>query len=499
MAIESWLMEQDLPTPLKPVLGSKAWASFAAALFQMFAVVALSALGTLLEQGRPAEFYAKSYPETSGIILTLGLDHVYNCPLFLVLLVWLAASLAACTATTQLPLAKQAQTLKFSSMKRRGSFLMRINCPAASADAGQSADSGQSASSRLLEVREDLKKRGFNVRSDNQDNPSQLAASRGLIGKFAPMVVHLAMLLSLAGNTVGLIFGASSEVMIGDGGFADVGRVVEQGRRAKGPLYDFFSPNKGLLDNTNVKVEDFRIEYQENGQIDQYYSKLVLENAKTKERLYKDEIYVNKPLRYGGATLYQADWGIDRLQMYLNGRGIVVPLKALPDQNGERSWGAFIPIELVKANDPESIRKISNTQEGLVLVVNNMRNVQVYGSDKSLTGVLRSPEAKIDQKMEGMPIQFGEEITVEGTSKLRLDKILGSTGLIVKSDPGVPLVYAGYALLMPATLLSVLPFAQVWVSINKDDENQILFSGKANRNQLSFEDEMQAAVLSITN
>merc|ERR1712172_395228 len=113
---------------------------------------------------------------------------------------------------------------------------------------------------------------------------------------------------------------------------------------------------------------------------------------------------------------------------YLNGRGIVVPLKSLPDQNGKRSWGAFIPIELVKANDPESIRKISNTQEGLVLVVNNMRNVQVYGSDKSLTGVLRSPEAKIDQKMEDMPIQFGEEITVEGTSKLRLDKILGSTG-----------------------------------------------------------------------
>lgn len=33
----------------------------------------------------------------------------------------------------------------------------------------------------------------------------------------------------------------------------------------------------------------------------------------------------------------------------------------------------------------------------------------------------------------------------------------------VKNDPGVPLVYAGYALLMPATLLSVLPFVQVHI------------------------------------
>ncbi|CAE7282694.1 CCS1 [Symbiodinium sp. CCMP2456] len=491
-AIEEWLLSLELPTPLKPVLGSSAWASFAASLVQMFVVAGLSAVGTFIEQGESATFYAQKYPETSGVILALGFDHMYSCPLFLGLLAWLAASLIACTATTQLPLAKKAQRFNFHSsaaMKRRGSFLMRINCPVATDELA--------TTDKLHQLRGELRQRGFIVRSDDEDKPTQLAASRGLLGKFAPMVVHLALLLSLAGNVVGLVFGASSEVMIEDGGAADLGRVLEAGRRAKGPLYDFLSPTKNLMDAIDVKVEDFRIEYKDDGTIDQFFSKLAIEDSKTRERLYSDEIFVNKPLRFGGGTIYQADWGIDRLQMYLNGYPIVVPCKSLPPEKGERSWAAFLPLELVTAENPTTVKQITKPKEGIVLVLNNMRNVQVYGSDKTLAGVLRSPMAKVEKKMEGMPIQFGEEITVEGKTKLRLDKIVGSTGLIVKNDPGVPLVYTGYALLMPATLLSVLPFVQVWVAVNKDDRNQILVSGRANRNQLSFEDEMKAAVLSV--
>ncbi|CAE7567287.1 CCS1, partial [Symbiodinium pilosum] len=371
-AIEEWLLSLELPTPLKPVLGSSAWASFAASLVQMFVVAGLSGLGTFIEQGESPAFYAQKYPDTSGVILALGFDHMYSCPLFLGLLAWLAASLVACTATTQLPLAKKAQRFNFRSakaMKRRGSFLMQINCPAADVDV-------LATSSKLEQLRSELKQRGFIVRSDDENSPTQLAASRGLLGKFAPMVVHLALLLSLAGNVVGLVFGASSEVMIEDGGRADLGRVLEAGRRAKGPLYDFLSPTKGLMDAIDVKVEDFRIEYKDDGTIDQFFSKLAIEDSKTSERLYSDEIFVNKPLRFGGGTIYQADWGIDRLQMYLNGYPIVVPCKSLPPDKGERSWAAFLPLELVTAENPTTVKQITKPKEGIVLVLNNMRNVQ---------------------------------------------------------------------------------------------------------------------------
>lgn len=503
---DEWLLVQELPEPLRPILGSSAWANFTAALMQMGVVAGLAALGTLLEQGGPSEFYARQYPTFSGVILTLGLDHVYTSPLFLALLAWLAASIVACTGTTQLPLAKRAQRFNFrsvGSMRRTGTFLIRVDCGGEIESALCTLDPTEvqrldveSARSKLLGLQTALQQRGFVVRVDDEACPSRLAASRGLLGKFAPMVVHLALLLCLAGGAVGLLFGASSEVMVGDGGRADLGAALEQGRRAKGPLYDALNPSRGLMQGTLLHVEDFRIQYRDSGEIEQFFSNIAVEDAQTSKRLYSDEIYVNKPLRYGGATVYQADWGIDRLQMYLNGVQIVVPLKQLPDDGGVRAWGAFLPEEFMTAKDPSTIKHISNPNVGVVFVVENLRNVQVYGSDKNLAGILRSPDAKVDRKMEGMPIQFGESIIVEG-SELRLDKIVGSTGLIVKNDPGVPLVYLGYALLMPATLLSVLPFVQVWASVGDGDEpGKLLISGRANRNQPAFEDEMKAMVVS---
>lgn len=489
-------MALELPQPLKPVLGSAAWSNLTASL-ALFAVIAfLGGLGTLLEQGGPDAFYAEKYPEFSNLILFLGLDHVYTAPLFLGLLIWLGASLLACTGTTQLPLARRAQRLTFSAadaIKRRGQFLIKVGDSRETTQGNEEAAASSSVQ-RLKRLQRVLERRGFSVRLDDEACPGRLAASRGLLGKFAPMMVHFSLILCLLGGAAGILIGAAGEVMIGDGGLADIGQVLERGRRSKGPLYDWLNPSKPFFDSTKVKVEDFRIEYQEDGKIDQFYSKLTVEDAKTKQRLYNDEIYVNKPLRFGGATLYQANWGIDRLQLYLNGYPIVVPLKQLPDRE-DRAWAAFLPEELVKAKDPSVVKQLSSVETGVVLVVENMRNVQVYGSDKSLAGVLRSPTAPVDPKMTGMPIQFGEVIKVDG-SELRLDRIVGSTGLIVKSDPGVPLVYIGFALLMPAVLLSVQPFTEVWAAVGKEDPRQVVIGGRANRNQPAFESEMKALVLS---
>jgi cytochrome c biogenesis protein len=42
-----------------------------------------------------------------------------------------------------------------------------------------------------------------------------------------------------------------------------------------------------------------------------------------------------------------------------------------------------------------------------------------------------------------------------------LEGITGSTGLEIKSDPGVPLVYAGFGGLMITTLISYISHSQV--------------------------------------
>ena len=306
---------------------------------------------------------------------------------------------------------------------------MRMTSPAVD---DTESEPKQGPTGTLHRVRSALTKRGFLVVADDDENPTQLAASRGLSGKFAPLVVHLSLLLILLGGAAGLALGSSSEVMIGDGEKVVLGTVLDRGRRQQGPLYEYLNPSKSRMDSTAVNVDDFRIKYRESGEVEQFYSILTVLDQETGEKVFTDEIYVNKPLSYGGSTVYQADWGLDRLQLYVNGRALIVPLKSLPPQApGDRSWGAFLPAQVLETIDPNRPKSTSN-DDGIVFVAENMRNVQVYGADRTLAGILRSPLQPLDPRISGMPIPIAESIKVDGL-ELRLDRILGATGLIVKS------------------------------------------------------------------
>lgn len=503
IALEDFLLSVDIPKPFKPILGSSAWSNFSAALVQMAVIAILGAAGTLLEQNKPPEFYAQAYPNFSGAILTLGFDHMYDCPLFLGLCVWTAASIAACTGTTQLPLAKRAQRRRLADArsvkglaKSPDSFLVTLDTSAVAAE--DMPASACPANAQVRTLFDALRARGFSVITDDEESPSTITATRGLVGKFAPLFVHLGLLVTMVGAAAGILVGASSEIFIGEGGSINMGTVVEQGRRAKGPLYDFLNPVKSLLETSVLRVDNFRIKYRENGEVEQFYSTLAVEDARTQKPLLENaEIFVNQPMRWGGATVYQADWAIDRLQLLLNGVPVVVPLKSVPDQGQGRSWGAVLPARLlqlkgVKALSADKGGAVKAVDESILLLANNLRNVQVYGPDQRLAGVLRSPDYEMDRPA-GMPLQFGESIEVAG-GELGLNRIVGTTGVIVKNDPGVPLVYLGFAILMPATLLSVLPFSQVWVTLDDRDPSKVLLAARTNRDQPSFEDEMRETV-----
>ena len=65
-------------------------------------------------------------------------------------------------------------------------------------------------------------------------------------------------------------------------------------------------------------------------------------------------------------------------------------------------------------------------------------------------------------------------------------EILSSTGLQVKTDPGIPLIYSGAFFLMISTLISYITYSQVWML----KKNQQLFIG-GNTNRALFEFEIE--------
>jgi cytochrome c biogenesis protein len=83
-------------------------------------------------------------------------------------------------------------------------------------------------------------------------------------------------------------------------------------------------------------------------------------------------------------------------------------------------------------------------------------------------------------------VRAGMSIPVNGVNLQILD-VMGSTGLQIKFDPGIPIVYTGFALLMLGVVMSYFSHSQIW-ALQKGET--LYIGGKTNRAQVAFEQEI---------
>jgi cytochrome c biogenesis protein len=79
---------------------------------------------------------------------------------------------------------------------------------------------------------------------------------------------------------------------------------------------------------------------------------------------------------------------------------------------------------------------------------------------------------------------------------LKIYELIGSTGLQIKADPGIPFVYTGFGLLMLGVIMSYVSHSQIW-ALREDAENSVnslYLGGKTNRAQVTFERELVSIV-----
>jgi cytochrome c biogenesis protein len=74
---------------------------------------------------------------------------------------------------------------------------------------------------------------------------------------------------------------------------------------------------------------------------------------------------------------------------------------------------------------------------------------------------------------------------------LKVHELIGSTGLQIKADPGVPIVYTGFALLMVGVVMSYFSHSQLWTLESGD---RFYLGGKTNRAQVAFERELEEII-----
>jgi cytochrome c biogenesis protein len=408
----------------------------AIALLLVIALFSIS--GTVIEQGQSAAFYQANYPEhpalfgflTWKVLLTLGLDHVYRTWWFLSLLILFGSSLTACTFKRQLPALRWfSRTWNFYTQPRQfQKFALSAECSQGQID-------------RLIPL---LEKRRYRIfRQDNS-----LYAHKGLMGRVGPIIVHVGILVVLLGGIWGALTGFIAQELVPSGEAFQIQNITDAGPMAAAQIPKDWS----------VKINRFWIDYTPDGTIDQFYSDMSVLDREGKE-VKRKTIHVNEPLRYQGVTLYQADWAIAAVRIRINNSPIFqLPMAALDTGGKGRLWGTWIPT---KPDLSQGVSLIAKDLQGTVII---------YDSAGKLIATVRA----------------GMGTEVNGVT-LKVLELIGSTGLQIKADPGIPMVYTGFALLMLGVVTSYVSHSQIW-ALQKDGACYI--GGRTNRAQVVFEREM---------
>jgi len=409
------------------------FASFQAFLASVtFTIVLLSCiavgsvLGTIVKQGADVEEYLSLYSEdTYRIIRLLGLDDVYHSPWFLALLVLFAINLTACTLKRFLSILKGRGQVGLPDEKALSAMTMSFR-----------VEGGMS-----YEAIAGILPRGYTRVYREEDG---VVCEKGNLARYGALMIHASIMLILAGGFIGLITGYKGFMVLGQGETKNL--ITVSGGNPKEKSLGFA-----------LKCKNFRISFYPGGAPKDYVSTIeVIDGGTT---VLEKQIRVNDPLSYKGINIYQASY------------------QKVP------SFSFNIDGESVTLRE-----KDTHNKDGLVMMVVRFEpSVHDFGPGV-MVAYLDQGEPKTTWFLRN--VERLRQKTIQGVT-LRLDGIKEDlyTGLEVSRDPGVWIVWAGFALMLLGLFVNFfMHHRRVYV---RKTPKGFIVAGVATRNKEAFGEEFE--------
>ncbi|MCX6574576.1 MAG: cytochrome c biogenesis protein ResB, partial [Candidatus Aminicenantes bacterium] len=259
---------------MRPVL--KFFSSVKLAIALIILITLASVLGTLIPQGRTEAEYAARYGTLAKPLIAFQLTGLYRSGWYLTLLLLFGLNTVICTLSRLGPKwrrafgpARAADAQALAAMKVKTRF--RLDLPAAEAKdwiAGA------------------LRSRGYRSSVASTPGGMALLARKRRLGWFGSDIVHLGLLVILAGGLTSGIASRRTELALVEGQTADIPDAAFQ-----------------------VRLDKFETEYYPQGAVKDWKSSVtVIEGGVP---VLTKVIEVNEPLTYRGISFFQQRYGFD--------------------------------------------------------------------------------------------------------------------------------------------------------------------------------------------
>lgn len=428
-------------------IGARAWALFTSVRFAVLLIIGIVVAGTigttvrqfpvvaLYDPVRYAAELQEMHRRWDGIALgpvaigptlvelfdRLGFFRVFSAWWVVLLLTLLVISIICCTIE-RLP--------KLWSQSRPGP----VEMPAAFFDpalAGRARVEGLELTRPQIQLA--LRRARLGVRARvSPDGTIHVIGERNRRTRLATVLTHLGLIGFLLGGLITAVLGFDTVLFLGNGQSAPIM-----------PL--------GAAGNLIVKNLAFEAPRRPNGRFADFRTDLAVYQDGV--QVARKTIRVNDPLEAGGYVFHQ------------NTFGPAVDLR-VSDPQGKPVWVGPVVLDGFYQGRPQGFREVPGADLGLFLVLEKAADgtalLVVEGLSRPRTdGTVVSRFAA--------SIGTGEQVPLVVTSGYRIEFVGTSswTGLVIKRDPGQPIIWLSFALLLAGLVITFyLPRVRVWARVS---------------------------------
>ncbi|QTA78537.1 Putative cytochrome c biogenesis protein, CcsB-like [Desulfonema limicola] len=429
----------------------------------LLSLAVTSIIGTLIPQNESHEAYIRAYGESLYRILdTFDIFDMYRSWWFQLLIIMLAVNIIVCSIDRLSSLWKiifvknpSFKISTFKNLSNKEEFSPDID--------------GKNLKEKYKAY---ITKNFSYVKTEDTENGFYIFAEKGRWTRIGVYIVHLSILLLLLGSLIGSIFGFEGYVNIPEGESVNSIKLRNNGKMH--PL-DF-----------EIRCDKFNVSFYDSGAPQEYRSSLVL--LKDGKTLTKKDIIVNDPIRYSGINIFQSSYGSMPPDIKsMNKDGVAVSFTARESQvTYEKKVFPGKPVDL-----PEGM--------GTFVIKDFIHSYKFMGQrdlGNAFVGTLtetgkQASEIYLPVKFPNFDKMRGGDIIISITDHSQSQKYY--TGLQVTHDPGVPLVYAGFIIMIIGCFVTFfMSHQKICVELNKNTDNtKVIVSGTCNKNKITMENDIK--------